>query len=144
MIGAVTALIIFGKMHFLLISENEFTHEIKCNGMTSFMDFKPPLERFTSVYLYCGVNPSEVSRGIMNYEGKEAWVVTTHHPCYKMHPSSSTSEQQSRITPASLLHPQSMLHLSSWLLHLPSVITASVGLYLQVYICGSAACLWFY
>ena len=26
-------------MHFLLISENEFTHEITCNGMTSFMEF---------------------------------------------------------------------------------------------------------
>ena len=31
--------IIFGEMQFLLISENEFTYEIKCNGMTSFMDF---------------------------------------------------------------------------------------------------------
>ena len=39
MIRAVAALIIFGQMHFLLISENEFTHEIKCNGMTSFMKF---------------------------------------------------------------------------------------------------------
>ena len=26
-------------MHLLLISENEFCHEIKCKGMTSFMDF---------------------------------------------------------------------------------------------------------
>ena len=26
-------------MHFLLISENEFFPEIRCNGMTSFMDF---------------------------------------------------------------------------------------------------------
>ena len=26
-------------MHFLLISENEFTNEIKCNGMTTFVDF---------------------------------------------------------------------------------------------------------
>ena len=34
-----TAPIIFGKMHFLLISENEFTHEIKRDGITSFMDF---------------------------------------------------------------------------------------------------------
>ena len=31
--------IIFGKMHFLLISEIEFFHEIKCNGITSFMEF---------------------------------------------------------------------------------------------------------
>ena len=31
-----TALIIFGKIHFLLISENEFTHEIKRDGITSF------------------------------------------------------------------------------------------------------------
>ena len=34
-----TTLIIFGKMHFLLISENEFTHEIKRDGITSFTDF---------------------------------------------------------------------------------------------------------
>ena len=34
-----TAPIILGKMHSLLISENEFLHEIKCNGMTSFMEF---------------------------------------------------------------------------------------------------------
>ena len=39
MIGAVTVPIIFGKTYFLLISENEFFHEMKCNGMTSFMDF---------------------------------------------------------------------------------------------------------
>ena len=38
-IGAVTAPIIFGKVHFLLISENEFTHDIKCNGITSFTEF---------------------------------------------------------------------------------------------------------
>ena len=36
---AVTATIVFGKIHFLLISEKEFFHEIKCNGMTSFMEF---------------------------------------------------------------------------------------------------------
>ena len=34
----ITAPIIFGNMHFLLISENEFTHEIKRDGITSFMD----------------------------------------------------------------------------------------------------------
>ena len=39
MIGAVSAPIIFGKMCFLLISEDEFFHEIKCNGKTSFMEF---------------------------------------------------------------------------------------------------------
>ena len=33
------ALIIFGKMHFLLISENEFTHGMKRDGITSFMHF---------------------------------------------------------------------------------------------------------
>ena len=31
--------IIFGKMHFLLIPENEFFHAIKCNGVTSFIEF---------------------------------------------------------------------------------------------------------
>ena len=35
----VAAPIIFGKMHFLLISENGFFREIKCNGMTSFVEF---------------------------------------------------------------------------------------------------------
>ena len=34
-----TDLIIFGKMHFLLISEYYFFHQIKCNRMTSLMDF---------------------------------------------------------------------------------------------------------
>ena len=34
-----TALIIFDEMHFLLISENEFFHEIKRDGRTNFMDF---------------------------------------------------------------------------------------------------------
>ena len=33
------ALIIFGKMLFPQISENEFTHEIKRDGITSFMHF---------------------------------------------------------------------------------------------------------
>ena len=37
--SAVTAPIIFGKMHFLLISENEFFNEIKRDGITGFMDF---------------------------------------------------------------------------------------------------------
>ena len=40
-----TAPIIFGKMHFLLISENEFFHEITWNGMTSFMDFMYALRK---------------------------------------------------------------------------------------------------
>ena len=30
---------IFGKIHFLLISERKFFPEIKCYGMTSFMEF---------------------------------------------------------------------------------------------------------
>ena len=34
-----TALTVYGEMHFLLISENEFTHEIKWNGITSFLEF---------------------------------------------------------------------------------------------------------
>ena len=33
---AVSTLIIFGKMHFLLMSENEFFHQIKCDEITSF------------------------------------------------------------------------------------------------------------
>ena len=33
-------LIIFGKMHFLSISENDFFHEIIYLTMTSFVDFK--------------------------------------------------------------------------------------------------------
>ena len=44
---AVTAPIIFDKIHFLLISENEFFHEIKCNGMTSFLEFM----MYSSVHL---------------------------------------------------------------------------------------------
>ena len=41
MIRAGTTPIIFGKIDFLLISENEFLHEIKCKGTTSFMEFMP-------------------------------------------------------------------------------------------------------
>ena len=37
MIGAVTPPIIFGNMHFLVISENEFTNEIKRDGITSLL-----------------------------------------------------------------------------------------------------------
>ena len=47
MIRVVTALIIFGKIHFLLISEKEFFHEIKRDGITSFMEFMQTL------LLYC-------------------------------------------------------------------------------------------
>ena len=39
MIWAVTAPIMFCKTRFLLISENEFFHELKCNGMTGFVEF---------------------------------------------------------------------------------------------------------
>ena len=40
MIRVVLAVIIFlVKMDFLLISENDFTPEIKCDGMQSFGDF---------------------------------------------------------------------------------------------------------
>ena len=28
--------VVFGKMHFLLISQKDFSHEIKCDGITSF------------------------------------------------------------------------------------------------------------
>ena len=35
----IKALITFGKMHFLGISVNNFFHEIKCNRITSFMEF---------------------------------------------------------------------------------------------------------
>ena len=31
-----TALIVFGETHFLLVSGNKFFHEVKCGGITSF------------------------------------------------------------------------------------------------------------
>ena len=37
--SAVPVLIIFGKIYFLSITEKEFFHEIKRDGMTIFMDF---------------------------------------------------------------------------------------------------------
>ena len=37
----VPALIIFGKMHFLLISENVFINEMKRDGITIFLHFMP-------------------------------------------------------------------------------------------------------
>ena len=39
MIKTVPALIVIGKIHFLLETENQFTHEIKRYGMTSFVYF---------------------------------------------------------------------------------------------------------
>ena len=45
-----TALIIFGEKHFLLVSENEFTHEIKCNGTTSFMEFMKMVCNFSTLF----------------------------------------------------------------------------------------------
>ena len=39
MIEAVPVQIIFGKMHFLLTSENKFFHEMKYDRVTSSMEF---------------------------------------------------------------------------------------------------------
>ena len=47
----------FGKMHFLSISENEFTHEIKCKGMTSFMHFMASFN-LRDVQVHCHPTPS--------------------------------------------------------------------------------------
>ena len=46
----VPILIIFGEMHFLLISENEFTHEMKCNRITSFKEFMKYVVHFGISY----------------------------------------------------------------------------------------------
>ena len=35
-LGRLNALVIFGKIHFLLISEKDFFHETKRDGVTSF------------------------------------------------------------------------------------------------------------
>ena len=69
MIGAVTAPIIFGQMHFLLISENEFFHEIKCNGMTSFMEF------MTSVKCQLTTQPSIHNKIMMIYLASELAII---------------------------------------------------------------------
>ena len=47
----VTAPIIFGEMHFHVISENEFFHEIKRDERTSFMDFTKYTWPWTCVFL---------------------------------------------------------------------------------------------
>ena len=77
MIGAVIASVIFGKMHFLLISENEFFHEINCNRISSLMEF------MTSARLYSVLDPnysgfwrSENSRHIL----WEKVLLVTHLP----------------------------------------------------------------
>ena len=66
MIRAGTALIIFGKIHFLQISENEFTHEITCDGMTSSMEFMqrlaPPNSLFQSDHRTTLFAPLESAR----------------------------------------------------------------------------------
>ena len=44
MIGVVNrTIVIFGKIHFLLISENEFTNEIQRDGISSYMEFHDEL-----------------------------------------------------------------------------------------------------
>ena len=55
-----TGLIIFGKIHFLLISENEFTNEIKRDWITSFMDFMTPWWRESGQSLPCGYTGSVI------------------------------------------------------------------------------------
>ena len=49
---------IFGKMRFLLMPENAFFHEIKCNGMTSFMEYMLYCKFFLQVWttMQCGCN----------------------------------------------------------------------------------------
>ena len=54
MIGAVTAPIIFGQMHFLLISENWVFHEIKRDGITSLHGIHDKLHlHFQAVSCLC-------------------------------------------------------------------------------------------
>ena len=38
-LSALINVIIFGKIHFCLYQKKSFLHEIKCNGMISFLDF---------------------------------------------------------------------------------------------------------
>ena len=47
MIRTVPALIIFGKIHFLLTSENEFFHAIKRDGITRFHGIRGNLTQST-------------------------------------------------------------------------------------------------
>ena len=63
-----TKYIISGTMHFLLISENAFCHEMKCNGMTSFMEFMVVHMNWVFVYIrtaQCDVTPSRQKRSKM-------------------------------------------------------------------------------
>ena len=56
-----TAPIIFGKIRFLLISENEFSHEIKRDGRTSFMGFMQCfIEGPMSYEVLCSYLPNSV------------------------------------------------------------------------------------
>ena len=45
-IHAFPTLIIFRNIHFQLISENEFFHEIKCDRITSFIDYMQKKHKF--------------------------------------------------------------------------------------------------
>ena len=66
---AVTSPIIFDKMHFLLISEKELFHEIKCNEMTSFMEFK---------WLALAIVAVSINRATFKYTQNEyTWVPST-------------------------------------------------------------------
>ena len=62
MIGASTAPIIFVEIHYLLIPDNDFTHEITWKGMTSFLEFMsiapypwPPVALCAKTALACAL-----------------------------------------------------------------------------------------
>ena len=46
---------------FLLISQNEFFHEIKCNGITSFMEFMMCFDRIDVSYFSSSFNTSNMN-----------------------------------------------------------------------------------
>ena len=63
MIGAVTAPIIFGQMHFLPISENEIFHEIKHGGFTSWHGIHEQL----TIYVHYNDICMALNSDILNY-----------------------------------------------------------------------------
>ena len=75
-----TALIIFDKMHFLLMSENEFFPKIKCDERTSFIElmigmcFSPALTRVEWVSVSNGWNLISKSQlNLMNEKKNLCW-----------------------------------------------------------------------
>ena len=94
--------IIFGKKHFLLISENEFFHQIKCDGITSFMGFMITDELMKYIFVdhneFIAVPElTEVIINITSFRGKPNFLIKVSSLCFPILSYSTTCFHQSEL-----------------------------------------------